>query len=175
MLETGRGKRQKSYIFCLLWFIITFSSSAAFARGGWLELQSSSPSCSPQVGSQWQVCPDWLQLRTLPMCLGNLLHSILQETADKISIQRCRGGSGLLKQQANLCHLQYGWAGTLLEPAWYNSLETLASASFPAWNRPQGEVKNSVPVLPCCSQEYFLQKWQAAGGELPCSGIVKQL
>lgn len=47
------------------------------------------------------------------------------------------------------------------EPVCYNSLETLASASFPAWNRPQGEVKSAVPVLPCCSQEYFLQNWQA--------------
>lgn len=116
MLETGGGKRQKSYIFCLLWFIFTFSSPTAFARGGWLELQTPHlPVASPQVGSQWQVRPDWPQLRTLPMCLGNLLHSILQETADKISIQRCRGGSGLLKQQANRWHLQHGWAGTLLE------------------------------------------------------------
>lgn len=119
------------------------------------------PVASPQVGPQWQVCPDWPQLRTLPVCLGNLLHSILQETADKISIQRCRGGSGLLKRQARLWHLQHRWAGTLLEPVWYYSLETLASASFPAWNRPQGEAKNTLPVLPCCSQEYFLWKWQA--------------
>lgn len=36
-----------------------------------------------------------------------------------------------------------------------------AAANFPAWKRPQSKVRNTGPVLPHCSQEYFLQKQQA--------------
>lgn len=64
------GKRQKSYIFCLLWFIITFSSRTAFARGGWLELQSSSPSCISSGGSSVASVPKLASAQDTPCVSG---------------------------------------------------------------------------------------------------------
>lgn len=112
----NRGREEAEILsFLLVRIHYHFQSHFAFARGGWLELGSTSPSCVSSGGLSVTCALSPPSTQETLHVTGKSPTWLCQQTSAKISIQRCRGGSELLKQLANLWHLQHRQAGTLLE------------------------------------------------------------
>lgn len=140
---------------------------------------SSSPSCLSSGGFSVTSAPRLASAQDTPHVSGKspTQHSTRDRRQDFYpEVQRWQWITQAAGKSVTLAAwMSWHFAGGQ-EPAWYNSLETLASASFPAWNRPQGEVKNTVYLF-CLAvpRNTFSKNDRPAGRELHCSGIVKQV